>query len=622
MTIGLAIDNDSFEFFDDAGQLVAERRTLLEEDVRHLEDIGARYAATITDTEDHSATLLALGRELTDFLNQQGSGLDQVLAEANSPVSFEIRAPRDPSPAEWALLNAPFELLVDDRGFLAGHNLRRFSPYRRLGTPKEPPPLDRFRLGLAFMASSPRGQSVLDYEAEETAILRAVEDGDRIDADLWVEESGDPKQLQSRLNDLDAHLPIVHLSCHGLNNWKAGADAEPEPILAMETETGEIRRTPAHQLVQWLNQPRLVFLSACLTARSAGASPDRLPPGEHQKQAPDPIDTGALVAHSYATALVAAGVSAVLGWDGSVDDRAATAFARSLYGALGERADLVGAVGHARRELLSSEDPVVKRDWHMARVWLGPTGGGPLVGGSARRRMTPPNHGETLFLDAKSKRVPVAAHNMFVGRRREIQRSLAALQGTTHGGVLVHGMGRLGKSSLASRIVSRSPGFTPAVVFGTYDALAIVDALRAALQHNKEARELLDQERSNVRDNPAALRYLLVDLLTGPCHQADGSNRPVLLVIDDLEQILQPDPSRVDGLRRFAGNHGQVMSDVLHAFDPGKSDSRLIVTSRFPFDLDGLEAAWTTSTFHHSADRPKPSSSDGKPATSSTGRAS
>jgi hypothetical protein len=44
----------------------------------------------------------------------------------------------------------------------------------RIGAPEAPPPFDQFRLGLAFMASSPRAQHELDYEAEETAILGAA----------------------------------------------------------------------------------------------------------------------------------------------------------------------------------------------------------------------------------------------------------------------------------------------------------------------------------------------------------------------------------------------------------------------------------------------------------------
>ena len=75
--------------------------------------------------------------------------------------------------------------------------------------------------------------------------------------------------------------------------------------------------------------PRLLFVSACLTATGAGDA-GHLPPGDGRKAGPG-SGAGGLVAHSLATALVAAGFPAVIGWDGSVDDRAATAFAERLY---------------------------------------------------------------------------------------------------------------------------------------------------------------------------------------------------------------------------------------------------------------------------------------------------
>ena len=100
-------------------------------------------------------------------------------------------------------------------GFLAEDELARFCVVRRLGPAGERPGLDQFRLGLAFMASSPRGQHELDFEAEEAAILAAVGES-RVD--LVVDDTGDPEQLAHRLAALGG-MPVVHLSCHGVNNW-------------------------------------------------------------------------------------------------------------------------------------------------------------------------------------------------------------------------------------------------------------------------------------------------------------------------------------------------------------------------------------------------------------------
>ena len=173
------------------------------------------------------------------------------------------------------------------------------------------------------------------------------------------------------------------------------------------------------------------------------------------------------MAHSLATALVAAGIPAVIGWDGSVGDRAATVFAERLYRGLADRADLAVAVGDARRVLLESRDPVVRADWHLARLWLGPGGGGPLVAGTEKRSLVTATRGTKTFLDRKQQ-VPVAAAEMFVGRRPELQQALRALRSGERAGVLLHGQGRLGKSSLAARIADRCPDLAVAVVFGDY----------------------------------------------------------------------------------------------------------------------------------------------------------
>ena len=90
-----------------------------------------------------------------------------------------------------------------------------------------------------------------------------------------------------------------------------------------------------------------------------------------------------------------------------------------------------------------------------------------------------------------------------------------------------------------------------------------------------------------MRQRPEAIEAVLIDLLTGPCAQAgEDGQRPLLLIIDDLEQILVADPA---GPHRVAPEQAPVLAAVLRAFDPAETDSRLLVTSRFTFTLDGLE---------------------------------
>ena len=62
----------------------------------------------------------------------------------------------------------------------------------------------------------------------------------------------------------------------------------------------------------------------------------------------------------------------------------------------------------------------------------------------------------------------------------------------------------------------------------------------------------------------------------------------MLLVIDDLERVLVADD---EGGHRLDDATAPVLAAVLRAFDPRGTDGRVAVTSRFPFRLDGLEAA-------------------------------
>ncbi|MFE7077208.1 CHAT domain-containing protein, partial [Streptomyces sp. NPDC057620] len=486
-----------------------------------------------------------------------------------------------PSTAAWALLRAPFELLAaPEGGFLAAAS-KLFAVARRLGQPSEAPALDDYRLGVAFMASAPRGQHELDFEAEESAILNAVGGAS---LDLVVEDSGNPEHLGLRLSELGG-MPVVHLSCHGLHNWRPKPDEPATPVLLMEDDLGAGRPTSADALVGLLTpRPRLVFVSACLTATGSDVA-GHVPGGPGRRGGPAG-EAGVPVAHSMATGLVAAGIPAVIGWDGSVGDQAATRFAEHLYRQLGRRVEVAAAVAAARRHLLACSDERLRADWHLARLWLGPEGGGPLAGGKLKRQMVPPHHVTKAFLDRKHQ-LPVAAAEMFVGRRPEMQHTLRALRGGQKAGVLLHGQGRLGKSSLAARIADRHPNRAVAVVFGDYTPTAILDAIADAVTTNTDARTLIENTRAEVRQQPERFKGLLIDLLARPLAQElDGVRKPLLLIIDDLEQILTASP---EGPHRVDPGHATVLADVLSAFDPSITDSRLLVTSRYAFTLNGLQ---------------------------------
>ena len=277
MVTGLVVDGAGFEVLS-GGERVGPRLPVTPADVEFLTGLAGRYVAAVQAGSD-ADVFAGLGRELSGWLDGDQGQLSGLLERATPPVVFEVGGPRSPSDVGWAVLRAPWELLAQpDGGFLAEDELARFCVVRRLGQPGDRPGLDGFRLGLAFMASSPRGQRELDFEAEEAAILAAVGE---TRLDLMVEDTGDPEQLAHRLAELGG-MPVVHLSCHGINNWRTRPDVPGVPVLMMENDEGGDRPTTAAQLVSLLaSTPRLLFVSACLTATGAD---DRAPAPSRRAQ--------------------------------------------------------------------------------------------------------------------------------------------------------------------------------------------------------------------------------------------------------------------------------------------------------------------------------------------------
>jgi len=587
------IQDDAFELRV-GDRSIGPHRTLDAETSAWLRDLNSRYGLLERRTDPNAA--IGIGRDLYRRLDGDQRQLSRLLEEVPRPLILSVHCPRRrPSPAEWALLHAPWELLADDQGYLAADALLQYSPQRRLGpipTTQVPTPPDDYRLGLAFMAAAPQDAPALDYEAEEAAILDAVGD---TELDLLVDESGAVPALARRLGEVDG-LPVVHLSCHGDNAWRDGPDQTPRPVLLLEDDAGALRATDAAALLGALRPvlPRLLFLSACRSAAAPGHGPDQgagLPPapvGKRSDGDPDPAAAQA-PADSFTSALIQAGLPAIIGWDGSVADVAAIRFAGGLYARLAARETLALAVAEARRVLLADDDERIRGDWHLARLWLGggADGSAPLVTGRRKRSLLPASHIPPTFL---GKEVPVAPHEMFVGRRRELRHALRILDEAQHAGLILTGMGRLGKSSLAARIANRHRDrWALAVLHGRFGRQALLDQLEEVLKPFPTARDLLRDRQGKVRAAAqhgeeaalAALGDLLTDMLHGPCRQRDADGPALLLVLDDLEQLLDEAP----GARPVKARHAGLLTTILDAFEPDKTDSRLLITSRFPFRL-------------------------------------
>ena len=400
--------------------------------------------------------LFALGRALFAWLDEAQWATTWV--KGTGPRLLEIAVNEVDSPAATALLDLPWEIMAHGLDFLAGDPAQPFVVYRSIGKGRTPIPAQPAHrdLALLFMAASPTGQQELDYEAEEAAILQATE---QLPMQLVVEESGCADFFKERLAQ-DGPFEAIHLSCHGDLLRDGG------PALALETPEGDLALTRPGDFARLLGEKKatLVFLSACRTAESRQ-------------------DATATITEPFVRALIRAGVAIALGWDGSVYDGDAIHFARSFYSELAHHATVPFAAAMARAALLRThrEDPRQGQHWHLARVYAGPTGAGACCDPARPKRRLRKDAGFNEFLDEANRRVPVATAQEFVGRRHEAQQILRAFRTREKAGVLLFGMGNLGKSSLAARIANRLPKHQTVVVYERYDALAIFEHLLRAL---------------------------------------------------------------------------------------------------------------------------------------------
>lgn len=308
------------------------------------------------------------------------------------------------------LLDTPWEILFTKDNFLAADATQEFVVSRRIapsGT-SEPPVPEYADLAVAFMAASPRGQKELDFEAEEAAIIRATR---HLPLSLFVEESGCLNYLRDKLA-LEGPFDALHISCHG-NIISSG------PVLVLEDEEGKEDPTSPAEIIDTLGErkPSLVFLSACRTAEA-----------DRENYTNGKGESSVAASDSFSQSLINAGVANVLGWDGSVYDPDARSFAKHFYDGLARYETPAYAAARARRLSLLDHlnDPAEGRHWHLARLYTGAAGGGPLCRrGQLARRLTAAAKNE--FLDRSEKRVPVATALEFVGRRRQAQQIILSL---------------------------------------------------------------------------------------------------------------------------------------------------------------------------------------------------
>ncbi|MCA6518041.1 MAG: CHAT domain-containing protein, partial [Pseudanabaena sp. M110S1SP2A07QC] len=484
---------------------------------------------------------VAIGKKLFGWLDGDGRWLSRALADCQGELLVLAISNLAKLP------HLPWEVLHDREGFLIDRTYPKVVTVRwTKGEVVAIEPADR-PLRVMFMATDPEGvEPRLNFEGGEGRILDATRGAALT---LRVEESGCVSELKKTWRRYgDNHFDVFHLTGH------ASIADDGQPFFITETETGDRYDAKAGEIVDALRfrLPRLVFLSGCRTGQAGeqGATP------------------------SMAEALLNLGLAAVLGWGRPIGDDVATLAAACLYESLASANSLVEAIAATYQKLREQNIS----NWYLLRLY----GRGKLdvslaalVEPLGDRLLPLSSEIEQLFLDPDDATTPrVVRREDFVGRRRILQSSLRRLQGNDLG-VLLHGMGGLGKTTVAKRLLERiadpqNSNYDTIFIYKQFDE----DKLLKELQDNCTA-----DAGHEVLNGKLPLMQKLTKFLKEGMNEKD---RCLMFVLDDFEVNLE---ENAFGAWVLKYEVVEPLMALVSAIARSGLRHRLIVTCRYDFNL-------------------------------------
>ena len=415
------------------------------------------------------------------------------------------------------------------------------------------------------------GEPKLDYESELRNIVTSVREAKAGGAEVRIVTFATTAEIKKALGAGDVH--VLHISCHG----SAGR-------LVLEDESGGARLVDARTLIEEAippgKMPPVICLSACDT------------------NVTDP--SGDLPA--VADELVSSGAPAVIGTETSVSDRYATLVFARVYAELAKatgQPDPATALAAARRQVLRAcENSERSRDrheqvlsgWSVVTIQATPSREALFDPEAVRSGQRAPSKAIPML-----GKIPALKVGSFVGRRREQLEIPRFLADEDRGGVVLHGIGGIGKTSLAAEILRRSreqrPDLVVVTVSGTITAEGLLNRIITELRITLLKRRsdsghlgilnMLGDPRA-IEDWDTRVRILQDDFL---------GQVPIIIVLDNFEDNLQPiqkdDNSHHDGPK----NHGkrriadQRLADFLAVLAKTPGPSSLLITCRYRFEL-------------------------------------
>ncbi len=498
--------------------------------------------------------LPGMGKQLFFWLDGDGRWLSRGIADCRGE-GLVIAIDTDQK-----LAHLPWEVLHDGEDFLVKRVNPVVLPLRWIEKETEGFAVEARQLRVLFMATDPENvQPKLEFEQEEARILADTRD---FNLDLRVEESGCVSELgkvwSRYFNDFD----VFHLTGHASitpaeaeknptpnpsPQARRGEDLEANtPYFVTETEIGERHETTAAELAEVFRFrfPKLVFLSGCRT----GQAPDK----------------GAVP--SMAEALIGQGARAVLSWGRPVEDRTATAAAAHLYGKLAAGYQLAEALASTYQQLFKQN----VRDWHLLRLYVQGECPGALVDVVGDVPPSAPEPAYQQFLDPDTQLVRVAKPSEFVGRRRTLQRCLKAIR--TSLGVLIHGLGGVGKSTVTARLLERMVGYHRLVNFRQLDEDKLLKTL---------AEQCTSERGHEILNGKLPLMQRLTKFFT---EGLNTKEQRFAFVLDDFEANLD----LRNGVYVLQPQVVDVLLALLKAMQNSQLPHKVIITCRYNFTLSEL----------------------------------